>query len=998
MRLFISVLFWGGVLLLAGMLIGPNFVDWNHYKLQGQQQVKAYTGYDIVMGGDVKVSIFPSPHLIVKNAQVKAPVKSQVGDLISIDSLEVYVALIPLLKGKIEVSAVNLIAPQIALEVAEDGTPNWLTPKVKVLQDKSSKGVQSAGSWSANAVPNISFERVRVKDARFQYYDAKKQSLQVFEDIDFDLSAESLRGPFDLDGNFTSHGQDVEFKASVKNLDMDRKTFPLKMQVNVEEDITLIFSGVLDYHDVLAVQGESQVAIKGLQALSGQKNLPNTLTLKGFVSGDAEAFSYEDLEIEFGRSLLKGPLSVKLSPFLVQADLQAESGLDLEPLGFVFNDFGVQVNVAMVEQNITFKNTQLDFDGQSLWFEGKYSPASSQERARVNLSVMAEALNLDKLLLQRPQHTSSSGDGEENMKTTDIQSVAQSFVLPIDLALKADIESLVYNGETLRGVNLHADVAGDRLLIGNLSVNNFMDTAISVDGGVEKLGDLSGLAANISFKSRDIKGVARYMNIDVGAFPKGLKAVTMKSFLTGDRHNFDFTSNISAMGGDVIAKGKVLNVFKNLALSDLVLQVKHPNLSQAIQNFGDENISYPALMKPLDFYVEIENEKQLYHLNNITVDLAGTPLKGDLAIDTSGKRPQISGDLKLGDFSMVSATGKVNQVQTNSQRSSVKGARGGGDRWSSDRIDTKFLHSVDMDLTFSAQSLAIDHWAVSQPSLTILLRDGILDIQDFRAALYGGTLHMAGSVKSDDEPKAPLSVSISSKLRDVDIEQLMTALTAGRPLVRGQGTVSLDSDIRTSGISQRAMIHALSGKGQVNGSDIVLKGIDLESFVRSMDVNAKAGDTVMGLWNGAKKGGSTAFETLNGVFQIDKGLVDIESMDLDGSTALISTVGNVDLPKWLIETDHSISLQSNDNVPPFEISFHGSLDDPKQTFAEGPLHTYLSKKINRKLEKLLSDRLGETLDESEVSDALGDALDGVIGDVMGENIGGALGGLLGSGR
>ncbi len=991
MKLFISVLLPVVVLLLVGALIGPNFVDWNKYKSQGQEQVKKHTGYDLVMDGDVRVSVFPSPHLIVRDARLKAPVKSRVDDLLTIKSLEVYVSLIPLLQGKVEVSAVNLVEPQIALEVSADGTPNWLTSEVRALQNKGGSDDQSSvQSPDVSAGVKISFDQVRVKDARFQYYDAKSKALQVLEDIDLDLSAESLQGPFSLDGDFALNGMDVVFQASVKELDVEGKTLPLKLDAVVDKTMKLKFGGVVDYGDHMGAQGESEFSLSGLRRLAGNSDLPDSLSMKGFVTAGPKKISYKSLDLKIGDNALKGSLSVALSPLLVVADLKAVSGLNLQPLLPVFDNFALKLNAAMAGKNFEFKNTRLDLDGQSVLLNGSYAPASSaKSRAKASVGVVAGALNLDKILSKIPRKSADKPDveGGASLGAPEVKAMAKSFSLPLDLSVKADVQSLTYDGQLMRGVKVRGAVAGNSLQVQDLSIEKFVGSAISLNGEVKNLSALSGISANLALKSADVRKLAKFAGVDTASFPAGLKAVNLKSFVQGDLDNLNFTTNISAMGGAVIAKGKAEHVLKDPAFSGLVLQVQHPNVSKAIQGFAGGK-GYPTLAKPLDFYAKIETEGKLYRLNNMSVDLAGTPVKGALAIDLGGKKPKISGDLNMGDFSMVSAAGKAAQVRAASGHSAVVKSRTEKDRWSSDLIDTGFLHVVDLDLALAAKSLRVDNWALSKPSLKIILKDGALNIQNLNAALYGGTMNIDALLKAENKKNAPLSVSAKVKLRDVAIEKLTTSLAAGSKLVKGTGRISLDTEIKTLGSSQRSMVNVLSGNGQVSGRDIVLDGFDLTRFVRAMDVNAKPGDSLLGLWKGSTKGGSTAFDTLEGAFTISKGIVDITAMDMDGKMAFLGTTGTVNLPKWWIKTDHTITLRDNEEVPPFEMSFDGSLDNPKQTFAEGPLNDYLGKKISRKLEKVLSDKLGKKLGNS-------DALGGVISDAVGGDLGGALGGFLG---
>ena len=168
----------------------------------------------------------------------------------------------------------------------------------------------------------------------------------------------------------------------------------------------------------------------------------------------------------------------------------------------------------------------------------------------------------------------------------------------------------------------------------------------------------------------------------------------------------------------------------------------------------------------------------------------------------------------------------------------------------------------------------------------------------------------------------------------------------------------MDVNLQSAGESQQALVSALSGQGTTTGQAIAIEGMDLNRFAQALSAETKPSDTLLGLWKGTTKGGVTAFDTLDGAFSVQNGVVNVSKMDLDGPRAAIKTTGRVDLLRWLLETAHEITLKDRPDVPPFTVKIAGPLDNPGQTFAQGALNDYLNRKINRKLEKLITDKLG----------------------------------------
>jgi len=390
------------------------------------------------------------------------------------------------------------------------------------------------------------------------------------------------------------------------------------------------------------------------------------------------------------------------------------------------------------------------------------------------------------------------------------------------------------------------------------------------------------------------------------------------------------------------------------------VQVKHGSMNEALRIFSPTAPQYASWGKPLDFYAEIDTQGKLHNFRNIKADLAGATLAGAFSYDQSGAKPALKGDLTFGDLVMVTDASAAAAVSKNSGAAPVATRSGG--RWSSTPINPAWMNAFDIDLAIKAKSLTFESWAFSQPSLGIVLRDGALQIKDMKSGVYGGQMALNATMKSS-AGKAPLVVDGNAKLDNVSIENLVASLARGTRLIKGTGQASMDVNIKATGASQQALVASLSGGGTASGKNIVMEGFDLVRFGRAMSDENKPKDTLLGLYKTSIKGGTTAFDTLDGAYTINQGIVNITKMDLNGPTALLTTKGNLNLPAWTIATDHTITLKGDvaAEVPPFTIKIAGSLDNPGQTFGQGLIQDYFQRKMNKKIEGLINDKLGEKL-------------------------------------
>jgi uncharacterized protein YhdP len=368
----------------------------------------------------------------------------------------------------------------------------------------------------------------------------------------------------------------------------------------------------------------------------------------------------------------------------------------------------------------------------------------------------------------------------------------------------------------------------------------------------------------------------------------------------------------------------------------------------------------------MDLYAEIDTQGKVHNLRNIKGDLAGATVAGTFSYDQSAAKPSMKGDLTFGDLVMVSDAASAAAV-TKSANAAPTSVRSSG-KWSSEPINAAWMNAFNADISLKAKSITYETWAFAQPSLSLTLQDGALQIRDMKSGLYGGQMAMSGLLKSN-AGKAPLSLDGEVKFDNVQIESLAASLARGTRLIKGSGAISMNAKVQGTGSSQQALVSSLNGGGTMSGKNIVLEGFDLVRFGRAMSEENKAKDTLLGLYKTSIKGGSTQFDTLDGSYSIAQGVVKINKLDMDGAAASLKTAGNINLPAWTIATDHTITLKQNPEVPPFTIKLAGSLDNPCQTFGQGLIQDYLQRKATRKLENLIVDKIG-----GKKGDALGTLL------------------------
>ena len=112
------------VLLVVALLAAPFLIDTNHYKDLILEKAEHMMGRRIEMGA-LHVSFFPWVGVRVDDVHIANPQGFPNTDFLQVKSLDVRLALLPLLRKHIEIRRFVLDSPQLMLERDASGAGNW---------------------------------------------------------------------------------------------------------------------------------------------------------------------------------------------------------------------------------------------------------------------------------------------------------------------------------------------------------------------------------------------------------------------------------------------------------------------------------------------------------------------------------------------------------------------------------------------------------------------------------------------------------------------------------------------------------------------------------------------------------------------------------------------------------------------------------------------------------------------------------------------------------
>ena len=190
--------------LLLAVLVAPSFVDWNNYKDEIGRQVSRLTGREALIGGDISFAVLPSSTLFVEDLRLASLPGASSVDFLTVRSLEVEVALLPLLRGAVQVERLILVDPTIELEILPDETRTW---------DFDNNDSRETGDDV-----DISLDRFIVENGSISFKDARSGGRYDIKNLNAIISARSLEGPFDIDAQLSAEGRSFSMQAEIGRL------------------------------------------------------------------------------------------------------------------------------------------------------------------------------------------------------------------------------------------------------------------------------------------------------------------------------------------------------------------------------------------------------------------------------------------------------------------------------------------------------------------------------------------------------------------------------------------------------------------------------------------------------------------------------------------------------------------------------------------------------------------------------------------------------------
>jgi len=168
-------------LIVGGVAIFVATFDANNYKDEIVSLVKKQTGRDVNIQGDITLKVYPDIALALGKTSLSNAPGFGNQPFATIDSGNISVKLLPLLKKQLKVDAVLLDGLNLNLERKANGTTNWDDLLKQSNKDqKASTAIKTGESDIQAMLQDLSIAGIRLKNARIHWKDAlNKQDISL---------------------------------------------------------------------------------------------------------------------------------------------------------------------------------------------------------------------------------------------------------------------------------------------------------------------------------------------------------------------------------------------------------------------------------------------------------------------------------------------------------------------------------------------------------------------------------------------------------------------------------------------------------------------------------------------------------------------------------------------------------------------------------------------------------------------------------------------------
>lgn len=244
------------VLVLVILLL-PSMIEVERYRPLIEREASQALGRPVTLAGPLDLSIFPWIGVEVGDLAVGNPEGFSEPNLLSVETAEIRVAVLPLLRRAVEVNRFILRSPEITLERTADGRANWedIGPAETAPSESEGAAPPEAGPAESSpasksdaggaAIAGLTVDELAIRDGRVVWIDQTADLRRKISDLDLQIEHLSLDQAVGLELSASLDGHPVQLSGEVGPVGTPpgTGTIPLSLTLSALDEISLELSG-----------------------------------------------------------------------------------------------------------------------------------------------------------------------------------------------------------------------------------------------------------------------------------------------------------------------------------------------------------------------------------------------------------------------------------------------------------------------------------------------------------------------------------------------------------------------------------------------------------------------------------------------------------------------------------------------------------------------------------------------------------------------------------
>ncbi|USH01549.1 AsmA family protein [Grimontia kaedaensis] len=537
---------------------------------------------------------------------------------------------------------------------------------------------------------------------------------------------------------------------------------------------------------------------------------------------------------------------------------------------------------------------------------------------------------------------------------------------------------------TVRDDKAHtnSEISKLNLTIGKLETGVWVPIEFDVEGKQNALMFSAKGDAEAMIDKEIMKSQLRTLSLEASANDAATQLETFT--LKADRLGlaipmvFDFSAKGKAADMSFDAKGKT-TVEVDEAITLITAKALELNTTVA-----GKSLPRPEMKISMGGDVTFDNKAQKLSLENLKAAVDELNLDGKASVALADI-PAIRFDVHSPKINLDTFPGGNTAAD---KPAASSGSQGGA---AEKPAEKKPLSDVEPDLSALkgldiAGKITIDDFVASKVQVTEVIANfavnrGKVNVKQFDAKLYGGTIKVEGKL---DATTSPARYQVKKDIKNVNVLPLLQA-AANQDMLAGKG--SIDANVSGVGLSEKRLRTGITGTVAINFADGAINGINIPEMIREAKATLKGKRAEY-----VEETRKTDFSALTATFNLGKGIASTRNMKMEAPALRVRSEGQTNLVKEDLDFEVFVSVvgtskgQGGKDIDELKdvtipVKIGGTWTAPSYNLDVKSLLTsnkVLEEKARKEAERGLKKLLGDKAEDDKVKQAADKLLKGLF--------------------